>query len=124
MRDIFIQTKTSINHKRKNLTIVETVDENGVMARAEKKFCYYVSERDPSLNVLVTEGTPLWEKKKKKHVSIRRIFDHKNGTGQMIYRVSGSFYIKQEKHVFAVAYMHCVKFNMIPTKPTNLLTPQ
>lgn len=117
MRQILIKTTTSGNHHRKNLSIVEVIDENGMQARAEKKYCYYVSEQ----NSLVTpEQLTEWVnlksstfQKKDRHVSIRKIFDNKTGAGQMVYRVIGSFYVVQNLHVFAVVFMHTIKFDML-----------
>ena len=45
--------------------------------------------------------------------AIRKTFDAKTGLGQMVYRVIGSFYVVQNLHVFAVVFMHSIKFDMI-----------
>lgn len=117
MREIVIRTTTSENHKRKNLCIVETIDQNGLLARAEKKFSYYVSEQD---QVSTAEELNQWMQqqasgfqKKDRHVSIRKTFDSETGVGQMIYRVIGSFYVVQDLHLFAVVFMHSIKFDML-----------
>ncbi|GEM_PF-1089797 len=118
MREISIKTTTSNNHKRKNLSIVELIDQDGVVARAEKKYSYYVSEQNTSKSA---EQLKSWMNvqshggytKKDRHVSIRKTFDHKTGVGQMIYRVIGSFYVVQDLHVFAVVFMHTIKFDML-----------
>ena len=117
MREISIQTKTSENHKRKNLSIVEVIDQEGFVARAEKKYSYYVSEQnqaqDPSqLKAWIDQQSQIYQKKDR-HVSIRKIFDHKTGLGQMVYRVIGSFYVVQNLHIFAVVFMHSIKFDML-----------
>ena len=117
MREISIQTKTSENHKRKNLSIVEVIDQEGFVARAEKKYSYYVSEQnqaqDPNqLKAWVDLQSQSYQKKDR-HVSIRKIFDHKTGLGQMVYRVIGSFYVVQNLHIFAVVFMHSIKFDML-----------
>jgi hypothetical protein len=117
MREIMIQTKTSENHKRKNLSIVEVINQDGVSARAEKKFSYYVS---PTFPFTDPEEMKKWMhdqgegfQKKDRHVSIRKSFDKETGMGQMIYRVIGSFYVVQDMNIFAVVFMHSVKFDML-----------
>jgi hypothetical protein len=57
--------------------------------------------------------------KKDRHVSIKKIFDNKTGTGQMVYRVIGSFYVVQNLHIFAVVFMHSIKFDMLSKFPVN-----
>lgn len=118
MREISIKTKTSENHHRKNLSIVEVIDENGMVAKAEKKYSYYVAEQNP-FGGTSNEEIATWAnlksqslQKKDRHISIRKIFDPKTGVGQMVYRVIGSFYVVQDLHVFAVVFMHSIKFDM------------
>src|SRR3989338_848233 len=125
MREIAIKTTTSLNHHRKNLSIVELINENGMVAKAEKKYSYYVAEQNPFGD---TDEITAWAnlksqslQKKDRHISIRKIFDPKSGVGQMVYRVIGSFYVVQDLHVFAVVFMHSIKFDMLsgnfPTPP-------
>lgn len=117
MREIFIRTSTSENHKRKNLSIVEVINQDGLVARAEKKYSYYVSQQSPvgseeEIKVLADAQSPGYQKKDR-HVSIQKRFDHKTGMGQMVYRVIGSFYVVQNLKVFAVVFMHSIKFDMV-----------
>jgi hypothetical protein len=118
MREICIRTTTSDNHKRKNLSIVEVIDQDGLVARAEKKYSYYVSEqqeafKDPDKMQSWFNLQSQSYHKKDRHVSIRKTLDPKTGVGQMIYRVIGSFYVVQDLHVFAVVFMHSIKFEML-----------
>ncbi len=120
MREICIKTVTFDHNKRKNLEIVEIINQDGFVARAEKKYAYYVSEQNPLKD---PEQLKSWMQsqaqgvqKKDRHVSIRKIFDNKTGMGQMIYRVIGSFYVVQNLHIFAVVFMHSIKFDVLASK--------
>ena len=124
MREICIKTTTSENHKRKNLLITELIDQEGMVAKAEKKYSYYVSEQGLSADA---EQLKSWAElhnqpyhKKNRHVSIRKVYDGKTGVGQMIYRVIGSFYVVQNLHVFAVVFMHSIKFDMLTPRLPQL----
>ena len=120
MREIQIKTSESLNHRRKNLTIIEHIRQDGMVARAEKKFCYYVYElnpvQDPTQLDTWMQTQAMMNTKKDRHVSIKKIFDNKSGKGQMAYRVIGSFYVVQNLHIFTVVFMHCIKFDMISKK--------
>jgi hypothetical protein len=120
MREISIKTTESKNHRRKNLSIIEMIRQDGMVARAEKKFAYYIFEQekaqDPSNIENWVESQSMVNTKKDRHVSIKKIFDNKSGTGQMAYRVIGSFYVVQNLHVFTVVFMHSIKFDMISRK--------
>ncbi len=120
MREISISTLESKNHRRKDLTIVEHISQDGVVARAEKKFRYYVFEQNPTQDPEQLQSwmqtQSMMNTKKDRHVSIKKIYDNKSGTGQMAYRVIGSFYVVQNLHIFTVVFMHCIKFDMISKK--------
>ena len=120
MREICIKQSESGNHRRKNLSIIEMIRQDGVEARAEKKFSYYVFEQSPTQDPLQIdawmESQSMMNTRKDRHVSIKKIFDNKTGTGQMTYRVIGSFYVVQNLHIFTVVFMHSIKFDMISRK--------
>lgn len=117
MREVLIKSSTSTNHHRKNLSIVEIIDLEGFVAKAEKKYVYYVSEqneiRDPEQLKYWMNAQSQNHPKKDRHVTIRKIYDQKTGIGQMLYRVIGSFYVVQDLHVFAVVFMHSIKYDMV-----------
>ena len=120
MREISIKTTESNNHRRKNLCIIEMIRQDGMVARAEKKFSYYIFEQnpvqDPSELDTWMEAQSMMNTRKDRHVSIKKIFDNKSGTGQMAYRVIGSFFVVQNLHIFTVVFMHSIKFDMISRK--------
>lgn len=124
MREILIKQSTSENHKRKNLSIVELIEQDGLVAKAEKKFVYYVAEQKPMQN---PEKMQAWVhehangyQRKDRHVSIRKVFDKKSGIGKMIYRVIGSFYVVQNLHIYAVVFMHTIKFDLLTGQAPEL----
>ena len=123
MREIFIKQTESPNHHRKNLSIVELIKQDGMVARAEKKFSYYIFEQsgiqDPEQLKNWMESQAALGQKKDRHVSIRKTFDNKSGTGQMAYRVIGSYYVVQDLHIFAVVFMHSIKFDMLSKFPSK-----
>ena len=89
----------------------------GFVAKAEKKYVYYVSEqneiRDPEQLKYWMNSQSQNFQKKDRHVTIRKIYDQKTGIGQMLYRVIGSFYVVQDLHIFAVVFMHSIKYDMV-----------
>ena len=127
MREICIKTTVASNHHRKNLSIIEIIDEDGMTARAEKKYSYYVSEQSPfNTPEQLTSWMNLQSQnfqKKDRHICIRKTYDQKTGVGQMIYRVIGSFYVVQNLHIFAVVFMHSIKFDMFTGNLRGHLPP-
>lgn len=127
MHEIQIKTITSQNHKRKKLCIVEYIDKNGFLAKAEKIYSYYVQEQRslPDKIEPDKDGSPAKingneYQKRDRHVSVKKFFDRKSGIGQMIYRVIGSFYVVNNLRVFAVVFMHTIKFDVIVSNPSKV----
>ncbi len=116
MRQMVIQTKTSSNNKRKNLSMVEIIDQDGFIARAEKKYSYYVSECNALPNPTSLQNwmdkQMVFPEKKDRHVSIQKIYDKDHQVAQLIYRVIGSFYVVQNLHIFAVVFLHSIRFHV------------
>ena len=123
MREICIKQTESPDHHRRNLSIVELIKQDGMVARAEKKFAYYIFERntiqDPEELKNWMDTQAALGQKKDRHVSIKKSFDNKSGTGQMAYRVIGSYYVVQDLHIFAVVFMHSIKFDMLSKFPSK-----
>ena len=117
MREIKIQTSTSVNKKRRNLLMTELINEGGMIARAEKRYSYFVTEMKIPVSKANLQG---WIKsqteikqKKPRHVSIQRNFDGETGIGQTTYRTTGSFYVLREFKVYAVVFLHSIKFDIL-----------
>ena len=122
MREIMIKTSTSPNKKRRNLLMTELINEGGLVARAEKHYSYYVTEKREAvtkddMQSWIDEQSNL-RQKKPRHVSIRRIFDGASGIGQTLYRTTGSFYVLREFRVYAVVFLHSVKFDILNSPPS------
>ena len=122
MREITIRTSTSENRRRRNLWMTELINERGLVARAQKRYAYFVTEkREPvtkeDLNGWIESQSKL-KQKKPRHISIRRTFDKETGVGQTVYRTTGSFYVLRDFKVFIVVFLHSIKFDIL-SSPTS-----
>ena len=124
-REICIKKLLSDDHRRKKLSIVEFIHKGGTVARASKNFSYFVAQQDPFEN---TDQLNHWlsahphvTDHSERHISIRKNFDEKSGEGEMAYRVTGSFYVVQDLHLYVVVFLHSIRFD---TLLPGTLTPQ
>jgi hypothetical protein len=123
-REISIKQMASKDHRRKKLSIVEFIHKDGTLARAQKNFSYFVAEQDPFEN---QDQMSHWLAQhphvtdhSDRHISIRKTFDEKSGEGEMAYRVTGSFYVVQNLHLFIVVFLHSIRFDMLtPGQPAQ-----
>lgn len=113
-----IEKMISGNGRRKSLCLTEIIEKDGYMARAKKKYTYYVSEKVGQFlgNKSLKEWSEVKTKEllqKPRHVSVKRIFDKENSIGLTSCRTTGSFYVVDKQKVFAVAFLHSVTFDIL-----------
>lgn len=118
MRDVLIEKMISGNGRRKSLQFTEIIEKDGYMARAQKKYSYFVSEKIGKFlgNKSLKEWSEVKSKEllqKPRHVSVKRVFDKENSIGLTCCRTTGSFYIVRHEKVFAVAFLHSVTFDIL-----------
>jgi hypothetical protein len=117
LREVQIERHTSSNGKRRFLKMTELIEKDGFIARAQKKYSYYVTERlgkmiGGSLQDWMAEKSKILNQKPR-HISVKRIFDKEHGIGQTTCRTSGSFYVVKQQKIFAIAFLHSVKFDIL-----------
>ena len=118
LRQILISRSTSLNGKRRRLVMTEIIEKNGILARAQKSYNYFVSKKigkflgNKSLKEWSSSKAEILNEKPR-HISIQRVMDKDGGTGQTAYRTTGSFYVIKGNRVFAVAFLHSVKFDVL-----------
>ena len=121
MREITIRSMTSHDMKRRNLWMTEVINDNGLVAKAEKKYAYYIAEKKEPMeqnelkNWLDEQSTV--HKNKNRHVCIKREFNKETGLGYTNYRTTGSFYIVNDCRIYVVVFLHCVKFHILSAGP-------
>ncbi len=116
LREVQIERHTSANGKRRFLKMTELIEKDGFIARAQKKYSYYITERlgqfTGNLQDWMAEKSKVMNEKPR-HISVKRIFNKEHGIGQTTCRTSGSFYVVRQQKVFAVAFLHSVKFDIL-----------
>jgi len=124
MREILIETKTSDNRKRRHLCMTEIINDKHMVARSEKRYAYYITERD---DPVTKENIESWvddqakiKKQKPRHVTIRRTFNKDSGVGQTLYRTTGSFYVVRNFKIYAVVFLHSIKFDVLKSAPGTI----
>lgn len=118
LREVQIERHTSANGKRRFLKMTELIEKDGFIARAQKKYSYYITERlgqhlgSNTLQDWMNEKSKIMNQKPR-HISVKRIFNKEHGVGQTTCRTSGSFYVVKQQKIFAVAFLHSVKFDIL-----------
>jgi hypothetical protein len=127
MRDILIKTSTSPSKQRRHLFMSEIINDGGMVARAEKHYVYFVSEwkkpmKKGELQAWMASQSKM-RQKKPRHIFIHRVYDRDTGIGQTLYRTTGSFFVVRNFRIYAVVFLHSVKFDILSSSNQPLKKP-
>ena len=117
MRNITIKSTTSENKRRRHLSMTELIKDNGLIARAEKHYSFYIAEKREAipaeeLHTWISSHNKIQEKKAR-NVCVRRTYDKESGLGRTMYRTTGSFYVIKQYRVYVIVFVHSVKFDIL-----------
>ena len=117
MRKILFKNITALDSMKKDLSVCEILDKNGVITRTERRCVYFVRKKihmdDPSdLSGLseMKEDEGSW---KKKHFHILREHDSDSGEDKLFCKVAGNLYAIVGQDVYCVAFVHSFKIGLV-----------
>jgi hypothetical protein len=113
MRDIVFKTLTSLESKKRDLFIQETVERDGVLATTERRCRYFIVGREhikdindiEALSALKFEKAP----SKKKHCYVLKVHDTQHGADKLLCKMAGVFYAIYGNDIYCIAYVHSFK---------------
>jgi hypothetical protein len=113
VREVVYKNLTSITSRKKDIFLKEVYEQNGVMAKTERRCFYYIKE----IKHLETEDDlKFWIESKndalgstKRHFHIFKQHDDIMGQDKIICKVAGTFYAVAEKTVYTIAFLHSFK---------------
>lgn len=125
MREIVARNITSRDRKKKDVLIFETFQEDGLVAKLQKRFLYFVQEvievEDPSEIDLLLEERTGSTKAQPPHRNIFRFHNAKEGKDIFLYKTIGDLYIVIGNKVFFIKLLHYTRMEFIRSKQINSL---
>ncbi|HOX54426.1 MAG: hypothetical protein PHI86_05410 [Candidatus Omnitrophica bacterium] len=98
MRELLLKNLTSINKKRKILSLSEAFNKDGVLTRVNRSFIY-----------LVREVTGAGEIAEKPEFFIYKIHDSKLRVEKFLFKIKGNFYVSCNQKMYLVVYCHSLR---------------
>lgn len=98
MRELLLKNLTSLNKKRKILSLSEAFNKDGVLTRVNRSFIYLVRE-------VVGAG----EIAEKPEFFIYKIHDSKLKQEKFLFKIKGNFYVSCNQKMYLVIYCHSLR---------------
>lgn len=98
MRELLLKNLTSINKKRKVLSLSEAFDKDGVSTRVNRSFIYLVKE--------VPKTEQLAEKPE---FFIYKVHDSKLKQEKFLFKIKGNFYVSCKQKIYLIIYCHSLR---------------
>ncbi|MFH1995743.1 MAG: hypothetical protein ABIJ27_01950 [Candidatus Omnitrophota bacterium] len=113
MREVVFKNMTSLNGRKKDTRLKEIFEKNGVLAKAERRYFYFVKEisrleNDQDLQAWMKEQNAACPTKKR-HFHILKEHDNRQGNDRLLCKVLGTFYAVSKKKVYTIAFLHAFK---------------
>lgn len=113
MRDIVFKALTSATSKKRDLSIEETIERDGILARTERRCRYFIINKVHIDNIKDIEK--LAQAKfanvpyKKRHYYVLKSHDSQHGEDKLLCKIAGMFYAIYGKDIYCIAYVHSFK---------------
>jgi len=113
MREVTFKNLTSKNGRKKDTCLKEVFEKNGVLARAERRYFYFIKDvsqlhSDEDLQQWIrtqNETNP----SRKRHFHILKEHNNEHGQDKLVCKVLGTFYAVAGKKVYTIAFLHAFK---------------
>jgi hypothetical protein len=117
MREVLFKNLTSVNSRKKDISLREVFVKDGVLAKTERRCFYFVKEVTP---INDQDSAQEWidihsknERMNKRHFHILKKHDDESGEDRVACKILGSFYAVVGKQAFNVAYLHSFKVRFV-----------
>ncbi|MBN1354031.1 MAG: hypothetical protein JW994_05140 [Candidatus Omnitrophica bacterium] len=113
MREIVYKNLITPASKKRDISVEETVEKNGVVSTTTKRSLYFVRTSHAIQSQQELHSWISWRKKdpelNKKFFHILRKYSSKDKTDKLICKIRGSFYVVSDRCVYDVVFVHAIK---------------
>ena len=116
MRELIYKNLTKPASKKRDVSVEEIVERNGIISSTKKRSIYFVRG---SHHIKSKKDLEEWINKRKSDTTINRKFFHilrqysdKDKKDKLVCKMRGSFYVVSGESVYNIVFVHAVKINI------------
>lgn len=115
MREVIFKNLTSENGRKKDTCLKEVFEKDGVLARAERRYFYFVKnvsclKNDEELHQWIKEQNTV-HPDRKRNFHILKEHNNESGVDKLICKVLGTFYAVSNNKVYTIVFLHAFKIS-------------
>lgn len=122
MREVIFKNLISENLRKKEISLSEIFERNGVVAKSERRCFYYIKkvsqmeDENDLKNWIVAQDDASGSHRRHFHI----MKEHRDGTGEdkLICKIAGTFYAVMNRNVYTIGFLHSfkVRFTKMPAR--------
>lgn len=117
MRELMFKNLTSIDKKRKDIFITETIEKGGIRTITQRHSTYIINNRNSfSDHKELKEWQKVVSVHNRRHIFIFKKRDTKEKKDIFICDVVGKFYAVVKNSVYSVAFKHSFEIDFLPAE--------
>ncbi len=120
MRELIFKNLTSLAARKRDISIEEVVEKNGMTSFTQKRSTYFVRG---VLHLDSREELQEWVDRRKQHPELDKKFFHilreysvKDNEDKLVCKMRGTFYIISNQDVYNIVFVHAVKIRINKTR--------
>ena len=120
MREILFKNLTMVSSRKKDISLKEIFENNGVLSKTERRCFYFIKDIAP-----LGEGTDFqkWVDLQnktspvtKRHFFIFKEHNEKLGLDKLVCKIAGTFYAIINNTIYTIAFLHSFKANFVKSQ--------
>ncbi|UCD54927.1 MAG: hypothetical protein JSV93_05275 [Candidatus Omnitrophota bacterium] len=123
MRELIFKNLTTPASKKRDISVEETVERNGLVSSTKKRSIYFIR----GAHHIESKGElKKWIDKRSKNPDLNKKFFHilrdysdKNKQDKLICKMRGSFYVVSGESVYNIVFVHAIKISYRQARDTN-----
>lgn len=120
--DIMFKDATSVDHRRRILSLREVFADKHVLARRERRTVYVVVQHTPiqtgvDPDLLAQEIEEKQPDGPPRQISVLRVVDGRGREEKLVYRVTGNFSVVTDGYVLQVSYAQSLRYLVSKRSP-------
>ena len=112
MRELVFKNLTSIDHKKRDIFVEETVTRNGIVATSQRRCLYFVKNKtmiNDSADLAKLSELKKQCPDKKRSFYVLKVHDSTAGTDKLMCKLKGNFYAVVGRSIYHIVFIHSFK---------------
>ncbi len=119
MRELLFKNMTSNDHKKRDISIQEIVEKDGILAKTTRRCLYFIKEKTPvksPMDLQKISDIKDLDEEQKRHFCVLKQRDSDLGVDKLMCKVAGTFYAVVNNYLYCVVFFHTFKISFLAMK--------